>query len=80
MSLTPLIKTKLSNLSSCQEIKKAIRVKWVFRTKFNLDRFVFKNKARLIVKGYSQVHGIDYGDTFAHIARHDTIRLLLVLT
>lgn len=33
----------------------------------------------LVVKGYSQVSGIGYGDTFAPVARHDTIRLLLAL-
>jgi hypothetical protein len=43
-------------------------VKWVFRTKFNPDGSIFKHKARLVVKGFAQVVGVDYGDT---------IRLLL---
>ena len=38
---------------------------------------MFKHKARLVVKGYAQLPGIDFGDTFAPVARHDTIRLLL---
>ena len=59
--------------------KKRIGVKWVFRTKFNPDGSVFKHKARLVVKGFSQVAGVDYGETFAPVARHDTIRLLLGL-
>ena len=32
-----------------------------------------------MVKGFAQVAGIDYGDTFTPVARHDTIRLLLAL-
>jgi hypothetical protein len=61
------------------EDKKEIGVKWVFRTKFNLDGLIFKHKARLVVKGFAQVAGVDYGDIFAPVARHETIRLLLAL-
>ena len=61
------------------EAKKTIGVKWVFRTKFNSYGSIFKHKARLVVKGFAQVFGVNYDDTFALVARHDTIRLLLAL-
>ncbi|RDX75365.1 hypothetical protein CR513_44761, partial [Mucuna pruriens] len=45
--------------------RNVIRLKWVFRTKFNPNGSINKHKARLVVTGYSQIFGIDYLDTFA---------------
>jgi hypothetical protein len=36
-----------------------------------------RNKARLVAEGYSQVEGLDFGETFAPIARLEAIRILL---
>jgi hypothetical protein len=38
---------------------------------------VVHNKVRLVAKGYSQVEGLDFGETFALVARLEAIRLLL---
>jgi hypothetical protein len=38
---------------------------------------VSKHKARLVVKGYAQRHGIDYDEVFAPVARLDSVRLLI---
>ena len=45
--------------------------------KLNEDGKVSRNKARLGCKGYSQEETIDYGETFAPIARLEGVRTLL---
>jgi hypothetical protein len=54
-----------------------IGIKWVFKNKQGEDGEIVRNKARLIAQGYSQVEGVDFGETFAPIARLETIRILL---
>jgi hypothetical protein len=38
---------------------------------------VTRNKARLVAKGYSQVEGLDFDETYAPIARLESIHILL---
>jgi hypothetical protein len=38
---------------------------------------VTRNKGRLVAKGYSQVEGLDFGETYAPVARFESIRILL---
>ena len=59
--------------------KKVIGVKWVYRVKLNPNGSINKYKARLVVKGYIQQSRIDYIETFAPVARMDTIRVLIAL-
>jgi hypothetical protein len=39
-----------------------------------------RNKARLVAKGFSQVEGLDFGETFAPVARLEAIHILLAYT
>ena len=72
-------KNETWELVSRPENKKVIGVKWVYRTKYNTDGSLNKHKARLVVKGYSQQYGVDFLETFAPVARLDTIKLLFAL-
>jgi len=57
------------------ETKQVIGVKWMYKVKLNADGSLNKHKARLVVKGYSQQPGVDYSNTFAPVARMDTIKI-----
>ena len=46
-----------------------IRVKWIYKTKLNEFGEVEKYKARLVVKGYTQKHEIDYMEVYAPVVR-----------
>ncbi|GKA45101.1 retrovirus-related pol polyprotein from transposon TNT 1-94 [Tanacetum coccineum] len=56
-----------------------IGTKWVYRNKFDENGIVSKNKARLIAQGYNQQECIDYDETYAPVARLDSIRILLAI-
>jgi len=57
--------------------KNVIGRKWVFKNKLNEDAEVTRNKARLLCKGYAQVEGIDFEETYAPLARMESIRMIL---
>lgn len=57
--------------------KKAIGCKWIFTVKVNLDGFVARLKACLVAKGYSQIYGVDYSDTFFPVAKIVYVQLFI---
>eukprot|EP00253_Pinus_taeda_P017786 PITA_17786 len=56
-----------------------VRCKWVYRTKFGPDGKVDRHKAHLVAKGFSQVEGTDYTETFSLVSKMNSIHLVLSL-
>jgi hypothetical protein len=54
-----------------------IGTKWIFKIKSDEHGTVTRNKARLVAQGYTQIEGLDFDETFAPVARLESIRLLL---
>jgi hypothetical protein len=56
-----------------------ISCKWVLKKKLNPDGTVARYKARLVARGFSQVEGLDYSETFSPVLRMASFRLLMAL-
>ncbi|KAH9148766.1 hypothetical protein AeRB84_007995 [Aphanomyces euteiches] len=59
--------------------RKALKCKWVWKVKYDADGSLERFKARLCLKGYLQIAGVDYTDTYAPVLRLDSLRLLCAL-
>jgi hypothetical protein len=58
---------------------KTVENKWIFKKKNDADGNVTAYKSRLIAKGFQQIQGVDYDETFSPIAMLKSIRVLLAI-
>ncbi|KAK1632082.1 hypothetical protein QYE76_006397 [Lolium multiflorum] len=56
-----------------KECRNVIGTKWIFKNKQDEFGNIVRNKARLVAQGFSQVEGIDFGETYAPVARLESI-------
>jgi hypothetical protein len=54
-----------------------VSIKWVFRNKQDEHEVITRNKTSLVAKGYSQVKGLYFDESFAPVARLASIRILI---
>ena len=65
------------SIKTLPEGKSVVGGKWVYSVKLDKNNDVTKYKARFVARGFSQIPGIDYHDTFAPTARLTSIRALM---
>ncbi|RDX61218.1 hypothetical protein CR513_60573, partial [Mucuna pruriens] len=79
LNLSALEQSGTWELVSLPSRKKAIGYRWVFAIKVAPNGIDDRLKARLVAKGYTQVYGLDYGDTFSLVTKITIIHLLLAM-
>ncbi|CAN6727389.1 unnamed protein product [Malus baccata var. baccata] len=57
--------------------KKVVGCKWIYKLKFKSDGSIERHKARLVAQGFTQTYEVDYKEMFAHVAKMNTVRVLL---
>ena len=58
---------------------KPIGCKWIFKTKRDLKGDVGRYKTRIVAKGYTQMEGIDYKETFSPVSSKHSFRTIMAL-
>lgn len=74
-----LIENGTWSLSELPPNRKAIKSKWVFRTKRDITGCIDRYKARLVIKGYSQRERVDYEETYSPVVRHSSLRYIFAI-
>jgi hypothetical protein len=59
--------------------RKAVENKWIFKKKTDADGNVTIYKARLVTKGFRQIQGVDYDETFSPVAMLKSVRIMLAI-
>ena len=75
--ITTLENNQAQTLTDLPIGKKTICFKWVYRVKHNSDGAIQCNKARLVIRDDHQIERFDYDETFAPVARMNSVRCFL---
>ena len=61
------------------EGKSVVTSRWIYKVKYAAAGSIEKRKARFVARGFSQVEGIDYEETFAPVAQYTSIRTVMAI-
>ncbi len=58
--------------------KTTIGCKWVYKVKYNVDRFINKYKTRLVTKGSIQTYNINYEETYNLVVKMTIVKIVVL--
>ena len=73
------MKNHVWEIVHCPKNKSVVSSKWLYKIKHAADGSVEKFKAKFVARGFSQEEGIDYEETFAHVAKYASIKTIITI-
>ena len=74
-----IYENKVWTLIDLPNDRRAIEIKWVFKRKADADSSVTIYKARIVAKGFWQVQGVDYDESFSLVSMLKSVRIMLAI-
>ena len=74
-----MYENKVWTLVDLLDDQQAIEHKWILKRKMDTDSSVTIYKARIVAKGFQQVQGVDYDETFSPIAMLKSVWIMLAI-
>ena len=74
-----MYENKVWTLIDLPNDRRAIEIKWIFKRKTDADSSVTIYKARIVAKGFRQVQGVDYDETFSPVSMLKSVRIMLAI-
>ena len=59
--------------------RKVLTGRWVFKRKLGSNGQIARHKARFVVRGFSQIYGLDFDETYASVVKSASYRILFAL-
>ena len=75
-----IVKTSVWEIVPRPIDKSVVGSRWIYKVKQDVDGSVEKYKDKFVAWGFSQIEGIDYGETFSPISRYSSIISILALS
>jgi hypothetical protein len=72
-----IMKNDVWDIVSRPEGKSVVTSKWIYKIKHIVDKSIERHKMRFVARGFSQVEGIDYEETFSPVAQYASIQMII---
>ena len=73
------MRTKYGLWLTCPNDRRAIEIKWIFKRKTDADSSVTIYKSIIVAKGFRQVQGVDYDESFSLVSMLKYVRIMLAI-